>query len=132
MNFNFKKFFQLKELVWVNITVAVFFIGFNVYFAYIGNYIIYYLGYSADQMGIIEAVPLVLSMLTAIPASKLINNNKHVEVSIFAIIGILTSAGIFLAQLSNGVGLGELGGWSLSVFAMHLTAFIIPFFRKKL
>ena len=70
----------------MNITVAVFFIGFNVYFAYIGNYIIYYLGYTADQMGIIEAVPLVLSMLTAIPASKLINNNKHVEVSIFAII----------------------------------------------
>lgn len=84
--FNFKKFFQLKELLWVNITVAVFFIGFNVYFAYIGNYIIYYLGYTADQMGIIEAVPLVLSMLTAIPASRLINKNKHVAVSIFSII----------------------------------------------
>lgn len=84
--FNFKRFFTLKELVWVNITVTVFFIGFNVYFAYIGNYIIYYLGYTADQMGIIEAVPLVLAMLTAIPISKLINNNKHIPVSIFAII----------------------------------------------
>lgn len=84
--FNFKRFFTLKELVWVNITVTVFFIGFNVYFAYIGNYIIYYLGYTADQMGIIEAVPLVLAMLTAIPISKLINNNKHIPVSIFAIV----------------------------------------------
>ncbi len=84
--FNFRKFFELKELVWVNVAVSVFFIGFNVYFAYIGNYIIYYLGYTADQMGIIEAVPLVLSMLTAIPASRLINKNKHVAVSIFAII----------------------------------------------
>ena len=73
--FNFKKFFQLKELVWVNIAVAVFFIGFNVYFAYMGNYIIYYLGYTADMMGIIEAVPLVLSMTMAIPASMLINKN---------------------------------------------------------
>lgn len=96
--FNFKEFFKLKELVWVNIAVAVFFIGFNVYFAYIGNYIIYYLGYTADMMGIIEAVPLVLSMLTAIPASHLINKNKHVPLSIFAIainiLGLLVLAPI--------------------------------------
>ncbi len=84
--FNFRRFFTLKELVWVNITVTVFFIGFNVYFAYIGNYIIYYLGYTADQMGIIEAVPLVLAMLTAIPISMLINKNKHIAVSVFAIV----------------------------------------------
>ncbi len=84
--FNFKKFFQLKELVWVNVAVAVFFIGFNVYFAYMGNYIIYYLGYTADMMGIIEAVPLVLSMTMAIPASMLINKNKHVAVSVAAVI----------------------------------------------
>ncbi len=75
--FNFKRFFKLKELVLVNVLVAVFFIGFNVYFAYIGNYLIYYLGYTADMMGIIEAVPLVLAMLTAIPVGKLINKNKH-------------------------------------------------------
>ncbi len=84
--FNFKKFFSLKELVWVNVGVAVFFIGFNVYFAYIGNYLIYYLGYSADMMGIIEAVPLVLAMLTAIPISILINKNKHIFVTFAAIV----------------------------------------------
>ena len=83
--FNFRKFFELKELVWVNIGVAVFFIGFNVYFAYIGNYIIYYLGYSPDMMGIIEAVPLVLAMLTAIPISILINKNKHIPITFAAI-----------------------------------------------
>lgn len=84
--FNFKKFFTLKELVWVNITVSVFFIGFNVYFAYMGNYIIYYLGYTADMMGIIEAVPLLLAMLTAIPLSRFINKNKNIPISIAAII----------------------------------------------
>lgn len=103
--FNFKEFFKLKELVWVNIAVAVFFIGFNVYFAYIGNYIIYYLGYTADMMGIIEAVPLVLSMLTAIPASYLINKNKHVPLSIFAIIiniiGLLVLAPITPDMIDN-------------------------------
>ena len=83
--FNFKQFFQLKELVWVNVGVAVFFIGFNVYFAYIGNYLIYYLGYTADMMGIIEAVPLVLAMLTAIPIGILINKNKHPIVAVAAI-----------------------------------------------
>ena len=84
--FNFKKFFELKELVWVNVGVAVFFIGFNVYFAYMGNYIIYYLGYSADMMGIIEAVPLVLAMLSAIPVSMLINKDKHIPVTFAAIL----------------------------------------------
>ena len=52
-----------RQLVLVHVAIAVFFIGFNVYFAYIGNYLIYYLGYSPDMMGIIEAVPLVLAVL---------------------------------------------------------------------
>lgn len=84
--FNFKEFFKLKELVIVHVGIAIFFIGFNVYFAYMGNYIIYYLGYTADMMGIIEAVPLVLAMLTAIPISILINKNKHPYISFFAIL----------------------------------------------
>ncbi len=51
---------------------------------------------------------------------------------IFAIIGILTSGILFLAQVVGGEGLGEMGLWAASVFALHLTAFIVPFFRKKL
>jgi MFS family permease len=51
-----------------------------------GNYLIYYLGYSADMMGIIEAVPLVLAMLTAIPIGILINKNKHPYICIAAIL----------------------------------------------
>ena len=84
--FNFKKFFAQKELVLVNVGVALFFIGFNVYFAYMGNYIIYYLGYTADQMGIIEAVPLVLAMLMAIPIGILINKNKHPYLAVASVI----------------------------------------------
>ncbi|MCH5198411.1 MAG: MFS transporter [Oscillospiraceae bacterium] len=91
--FNFKSFFKLKELVLVHIAISVFFIGFNVYFSYMGNYIIYYLGYTADMMGIIEAVPLVLAMLSAIPIGILINKNKHPYVAVAAaiinIIGLL-------------------------------------------
>lgn len=92
--FNFKRFFALKELVLVHFAVAIFFIGFNVYFAYIGNYLIYYLGYTADMMGIIEAVPLVLAMLTAIPIGILINKNKHPYISIAAV--IINIIGLFI------------------------------------
>ena len=103
--FNFKKFFALKELVWVNIAVSVFFIGFNVYFAYMGNYIIYYLGYTADMMGIIEAVPLLLAMLTAIPMSSLINKNKHIPLSVAAVFvniaGLMMIAPIKAANVDN-------------------------------
>ena len=84
--FNFKEFFKLKELVLLHIGLAVFFIGFNVYFAYLGNYLIYYLGYSPDMMGIIEAVPLTLAMLSAIPVAKLINKNKEPYIVLVAVV----------------------------------------------
>ena len=83
--FNFKRLFGLKELLLVNLTVAIFFIGFNSYFAYLGNYLIYYLGFTADQIGIIEAIPLVLAMLCAIPIAKLLNKNKHIPVALAGI-----------------------------------------------
>ena len=92
--FNFKRFFELKELVLVHVAIAVFFIGFNVYFAYIGNYLIHYLGYTADMMGIIEAVPLVLAMLTAIPIGVLINKNKHPYICVAAI--LINIIGLFI------------------------------------
>lgn len=84
--FNFKQFVKMRELLLVNIGISIFFSGFNIFFAYLGNYIIYYLGYGADQMGIIEAVPLVLAMLISIPLSSLINRNKHPFIAIFAVI----------------------------------------------
>ena len=124
--FNFRKFFKMRELLLVNIAVSVFFIGFNVYFAYMGNYIIYYLGFTADQMGIIEAVPLVLAMLTAIPISMLINRDKHIPVVVASVLvniaGLLVvgpikaesidTSNIFNLQLFLGVflvGVGYVG-----------------------
>ena len=92
--FNFKRFFELKELVLVHVAIAIFFIGFNVYFAYIGNYLIYYLGYTPDQMGLIEAVPLVLAMLTSIPIGILINKNKHPFICVAAI--LMNILGLFI------------------------------------
>lgn len=92
--FNFKRYFSLKELVWVNLTLSVYFIAFNMYFAHLGNYIIYYLGFTADMMGLIEGIPLVLSMLMVIPATRLINKNKSPLICMASI--ILNFAGVLL------------------------------------
>ena len=94
--FNFKKYFELKELVWVNLTLAAYFIAFNMYFTHLGNYMIYYLGFTPDMMGYIEGLGLVLAMLTAIPASKLINKGFYASIVfvsvIFNIAGVLILA----------------------------------------
>ncbi len=84
--FDFKKFLKMKELLFVNLAVTVFFIGFNSYFAYIGNYIIYHLGFTADQMGLIEAIPLVLAMAGSVPAAMLINKGRSVPVAVISVL----------------------------------------------
>ena len=84
--FDFKNLLKQKELLWVNLSVVVFFIGFDTYFPHLGNYLIHYLGFTADKMGLIQAVPLVLAMVVTLPVSNFINKDKFVPVSIFAII----------------------------------------------
>lgn len=92
--FNFRKYFKLKELVWVNFTLTVFFIAFNMYFTHLGNYMIYYLGFSADFMGYNEGIGLVLAMLLVFPATKLINKGHMVPVVSVSI--LLNIAGLLI------------------------------------
>lgn len=84
--FNFKKYFKLKELVWVNFTLAAYFIAFNMYFTHLGNYMIYYLGFTADFMGYIEGAALVLAMVMVFPATSLINKGKHVPIAYASVV----------------------------------------------
>ena len=111
--FNFRRFFELKELVLVHVAVAIFFIGFNVYFAYLGNYLIYYLGYTADMMGIIEAVPLVLAMLTAIPIGVLINKNQHPYICIAAVVINIIGLFILYPIKASGVDATAIFNWQI-------------------
>lgn len=78
--FNFKKYFKMKELVWVNFTLAAYFISFNMYFVHLGNYMIYYLGFTADMMGMVEGIALTLAMLLAIPVTKLVNKGYFEQI----------------------------------------------------
>ena len=84
--FNFKTLLKNKEFMWVNFAVAIFFTGYNTYFPHLGNMLTQYLGYSATQMGIIKAVPMIFAMLATMPVSKFINKNKFVEVSLVSVI----------------------------------------------
>ena len=83
--FDFRDLRKNKELIWINIAVAVFFTGYNIYYPHLGNMLTQYLDYSATQMGIIIAVPLIFAMLVTMPVSKLINKNKFLEVALLAI-----------------------------------------------
>lgn len=95
--FNVKKYMELKELVWVNFTLAMYFIAFNMYFTHLGNYMIYYLGFTADMMGYIEGIALILAMLLCIPATGLLNDNKAPTLSQISI--ILTFMGVLILGL---------------------------------
>ncbi len=84
--FNFKNFFAQRELVLVCVTTMLFFIPFNIYFVQMGNWMIYYMGFSPDTMGLIQGIGLIAAMLLAIPAARLINRNKTPNVGAAAII----------------------------------------------
>lgn len=84
--FDFKSIFKNKEFMWVNLAVVIFFTGYNTYFPHLGNLLTQYLGYSANQMGLIKAVPIIFAMLVTIPVSKFINNKKFVEVVLIAVV----------------------------------------------
>jgi predicted MFS family arabinose efflux permease len=110
-------------LLLVYIATAIYFTGFDTYFTYLGNYLIHYLGFTADKIGLVQGIPLVLAMLIAVPISNLINKNLHFPVTLTAVASAVTgmliitsvtpetidtskvfNAGIFFAILLLGIG----------------------------
>ena len=94
--FNLRELLKLRELVWVFLMLTVYFIAFNVFYPHVGNYLIYYLGYTPDDIGIIQGVGLLLGMVSVIPASKMLARNKFV---------LATAVSIVLSV----IGVGTLG-----------------------
>lgn len=86
--FNFKEFGKRHELVLVFLSLMVFFIAYDAISAQLNNYLIYYLGFNASKIGVIEAVPMVVAMLAAIPSSRAINHNKHFYVALAGVIAL--------------------------------------------
>ena len=92
--FDFNELFKRKQLVWVFIVLTVYFIAFNVYYPHVGNYMIYYLGFKADDIGIIQGIALILGMLSVIPASRLLNKNRYVLAASISIVLSMIGVGI--------------------------------------
>ncbi len=85
---------RLKELVLANLVACFFFIPFNFYFTHMGNWIIYDIGFTAGDMGLIQGIPLILAVLVTIPFIKLINKN---QIPLVALISVVCNAlGLFL------------------------------------
>lgn len=95
--FDVKEYMQHRELVWVNLMLAVYFVSFNVYFSHLGNFMIYYLGFTADTMGLIEGVGLLVAMFSTIPAIRLIRADRSSLIILIAI--ILNSIGLLIIGL---------------------------------
>lgn len=93
---NFKSYIRHTELAWVNLSLAVYFTAFNMYFAHIGNYMIYYLGFSPDRMGYIEGITLVFAMLCTIPCTRLLNRSMAPRLCM-------------ISTVLNSIGVGILG-----------------------
>lgn len=92
--FNFKTVKANKELFCVFLISCVYFICFNFYYAHIGNYFIYVLGYDESMSGILQGAGLGLAILATIPATKAINNGKHIKMIFTSI--VLSVIGLFV------------------------------------
>jgi MFS family permease len=95
--FDVKEYMKHRELVFVNLMLAVYFISFNVYFSHLGNFMIYYLGFTADTMGFIEGVGLIIAMFSTIPAIKYIRDDRSTLIILVAV--ILNSIGLLIIGL---------------------------------
>ena len=92
--FNFRELMKHRELLWVFLVLTVYFIAFNVYYPHVGNYMIYYLGFSPDNIGIIQGIALILGMFSVIPASRLLNKNRFAAAASIAVILSVIGVGI--------------------------------------
>jgi hypothetical protein len=89
--FRFKKLAKMpnfKEMILACLVICVYYISFNFYFAHLGNRAIYALGFNEMQFGIVEGLAMILSIVLAIPLSKLITRDK---IHIVCLIGLVAS-----------------------------------------
>lgn len=90
--FNFKNIAENKELLFVFLISCIYYICFNFYYAHIGNYFIYTLGFDEGMSGIIQGIGLGLAIFATIPAIKLINKGLHAKMItasvVFTLIGL--------------------------------------------
>lgn len=106
--FDFKTFFRNKELFCVFFIMAVYFSCFNFYFAHVGNYFIYTLGFSESTAGVLEGAGLLVAVLAAIPAAGAINRGKHGLMILISVAA--TAVGLCILAISKSFIPGIIAG----------------------
>ncbi len=85
-NFNFKEFIKNHELVLVFIVLSIYFIGFNCFFAHIGNLFIYNYNFKESDFGIIEGGALMISIVICLFFGKLLSKHIAPKLTLISII----------------------------------------------
>jgi len=78
-----------KEMLLACLVSCMFFIPFNFYFVHMGNWMIYDIGFTAGDMGLVEGISLLLAVLVSIPFIQLINGDR---IPIVTTIAVATNA----------------------------------------
>ena len=58
---------------------------------------IYYLGFRADSIGIIQGIALIVGMLSVVPASKILSKHKFVLATSIAV--LLSFVGVVIVEI---------------------------------
>ncbi len=88
---------HFKEMMLACLVTCAFFIPFNFYFTHMGNWLIYDIGFTATNMGLVEGIALLFAALLTIPFSKLINKDKIPLVVLLAV--LINAVGLFCTFL---------------------------------
>ncbi len=114
--FDFRALLRHRELCWVFLVLCAYFIAFNVYYPHVGNYMIYYLGFSPDSIGILQGIALILGMLSVIPASRLLRKNRFALAAAISIVLSVIGVGILgLFGRPENVDPGTILNWPLLI-----------------
>lgn len=97
--FRFRTIQENRELFWVFVVMAVYFIGFNVYFPYITIYFVNYLSMDYATTGIVQGIGLLGAAILTIPAARFIERGKTPLVICVAIAA--NTAGLITVGLSG-------------------------------
>ena len=100
--FRMRGFFGNRELVLACVTTAMFFIPFNIYFVHMGNWLIYRMGFTAGDMGLVQGISLLLASVLAIPAAGFINRRKTPQLVLFAVALNLSGLTVLSAFIRPG------------------------------
>ena len=91
--FNFSQVREDRLLLWVLLIFSTYFIGFQMYFTHITNYLIYSCGYTAGLSGILLGVGLLLASPVTFFVSRYLNQGKFYTLMditvVVSIIGLL-------------------------------------------